>query len=119
MTMRIVARLINLPENRGVRVETATHPLLLVRSADQVRAYQADCPHAGAPLEQGAICNGRIVCPWHKAAFALDSGAVVEPPALVGLKQYPVQVHDGGSASATSPCPGRPPPAAMIHAALP
>lgn len=95
MNMRIVARLINLPENRGVRVETAAHPVLLVRVGDQVRAFEADCPHAGAPLEQGVICNGHIVCPWHKAAFAVDSGAVREPPALVGLKQYPVQVHDG------------------------
>ncbi|UII69124.1 FAD-dependent oxidoreductase [Pseudomonas sp. HN11] len=95
MNMRIVARLINLPENRGVRVETAAHPLLLVRTGDQVRAFQADCPHAGAPLEEGVICQGRIVCPWHKAAFAVDSGAVCEPPALAGLTQYPVQVHDG------------------------
>ena len=95
MNMRIVARLINLPENRGVRVETATHPMLLVRVGDQVRAFQADCPHAGAPLEKGVICAGRIVCPWHKAAFAVDSGAVQEPPALVGLRQYPVQVLDG------------------------
>ncbi|QHD07265.1 FAD-dependent oxidoreductase [Pseudomonas sp. R76] len=95
MNMRIVARLINLPENRGVRVTTAERALLLVRVGDQVRAFQAQCPHAGAPLEKGVICNGRIICPWHKAAFAVDSGAVVEPPALLGLKQYPVQVHDG------------------------
>ncbi len=95
MNMRIVARLINLPENRGVRVTTAELALLLVRVGDQVRAFQAQCPHAGAPLEKGVICNGRIICPWHKAAFAVDSGAVVEPPALLGLKQYPVQVHDG------------------------
>ncbi len=95
MNVRIVARLINLPENRGVRVQTAAHPLLLVRVGDQVRAFQADCPHAGAPLEEGVICKGHIVCPWHKAAFAVDSGAVREPPALVGLKQYPVHVHDG------------------------
>ncbi|MBI6566682.1 FAD-dependent oxidoreductase [Pseudomonas synxantha] len=95
MNMRIVARLINLPENRGVRVETAAHPLLLVRSGGQVRAFQADCPHAGAPLEEGVICQGRIVCPWHKATFAVANGAVLEPPALVALKQYPVQVRDG------------------------
>ncbi|MCU1776065.1 FAD-dependent oxidoreductase [Pseudomonas sp. 14P_5.3_Bac1] len=95
MNMRIVARLINLPENRGVRVTAAKHPVLLVRVGDRVRAFQAECPHAGAPLEEGVICNGRIICPWHKAAFAVDSGAVIEPPALVGLKQYPVQVHDG------------------------
>ena len=61
MNVRIVARLINLPENRGVRVQTAAHPLLLVRVGDQVRAFQADCPHAGAPLEEGVICKGHIV----------------------------------------------------------
>jgi len=95
MNMRIVARLINLPEDRGVRVETAAHKLLLVRSGSQVRAYQAECPHAGAPLEQGAICDGRIICPWHKAAFRVDDGQVCEPPALVQLTQYPVEIHDG------------------------
>lgn len=95
MNMRIVARLINLPEDRGVRIETAVNNVLLVRSGSQVRAYQADCPHAGAPLEQGVTCDGRIVCPWHKAAFALDTGQVCEPPALVGLKQYPVEIQDG------------------------
>lgn len=95
MNLRIVARLINLPENRAVRVQTAAHPLLLLRVGDQVRAFQADCPHAGAPLEEGVICNGHLICPWHKAAFAVDSGAVVEPPALAGLRQYPVQVHAG------------------------
>lgn len=95
MNMRIVARLTNLPENRGVRVETALNAVLLVRTGDQVRAFQAQCPHAGAPLEEGVICQNRIICPWHKAAFALDSGAVLEPPALVALKQYPVQVNNG------------------------
>ncbi|WP_219274223.1 FAD-dependent oxidoreductase [Pseudomonas sp. Xaverov 83] len=95
MNMRIVARLINLPEDRGVRVETAAHKLLLVRSGSQVRAYQAECPHAGAPLEQGVICDGRIICPWHKAAFRVDDGQVCEPPALVQLTQYPVEIHDG------------------------
>lgn len=95
MNMRIVARLNNLPEDRGIRVNTFAHALLLVRCGDQVRAFQATCPHAGAPLEDGALCNGRIVCPWHKAAFSLDSGAVLEPPALVALTQYPVHVHDG------------------------
>ena len=95
MNMRIVARLINLPEDRGVRVETAAHHILLVRSGSEVRAYQADCPHAGAPLEQGVVCDGRIICPWHKAAFRVDDGQVCEPPALVQLKQYPVEIHDG------------------------
>ncbi|MGZ9706097.1 FAD-dependent oxidoreductase [Pseudomonas sp. GNP013] len=109
MNLRIVARLINLPENRAVRVQTAAHPLLLVRIGDQVRAFQADCPHAGAPLEDGVICNGHLICPWHKAAFAVDSGAVMEPPALVGLRQYPVQVHAGVVSVGDQPIAAEPP----------
>lgn len=111
MTMRIVARLLNLPEDRGVRVETAAHPLLLVRVGDQVRAFQAECPHAGAPLEQGVVCNGHIICPWHKAAFAVGTGEVIEPPALVGLKQYPVEVHDGVVSVGDQPLTPAPAPA--------
>lgn len=95
MNMRIVARLINLPEDRGIRVETASHKILLVRSGNHVRAYQADCPHAGAPLEQGVVCDGKIICPWHKAAFRIDDGQVCEPPALAQLQQFPVEIHDG------------------------
>lgn len=110
MNLRIVARLNNLPENRGVRVQTAAHPLLLVRTGDQVRAFQAQCPHAGAPLEEGVICNQQIICPWHKAAFALDSGAVMQPPALIALKQYPVQVQDGVVRVGDAPITPTPPP---------
>jgi NADPH-dependent 2,4-dienoyl-CoA reductase/sulfur reductase-like enzyme/nitrite reductase/ring-hydroxylating ferredoxin subunit len=105
MNMRIVARLINLPEDRGVRVETAAHKILLVRTGGQVRAYQADCPHAGAPLEQGVICDGRIICPWHKAAFGVDNGQVCEPPALVQLKQYPVEIEHGVVSVGDEPLP--------------
>ncbi len=90
-----VASLANLPADRGLRVEVGGEAVLLVRDGDAVRAYSATCPHAGAPLEEGAVCNGRIICPWHKAAFRVSDGGLVEPPALDGLNSYPVRV-DGG-----------------------
>lgn len=93
--MHKVARLGDLPEDRGTRVKIADTPVMLVRTGDTVHAYAADCPHAGAPLEEGAICNGRIVCPWHKGTFDASDGSLVEPPALVGLTRYPASVDDG------------------------
>jgi NADPH-dependent 2,4-dienoyl-CoA reductase/sulfur reductase-like enzyme/nitrite reductase/ring-hydroxylating ferredoxin subunit len=87
-----VATLSELPTDRGLRVEIADKKILLVRDGDAVRAYSAVCPHAQAPLEEGAICNGRIVCPWHKATFRVSDGALLEPPALDGLARYPVGV---------------------------
>ena len=87
-----VADLSELREDRGLRVEIADKKILLVRDGDAVRAYSAVCPHAQAPLEEGAVCNGRIVCPWHKATFRVSDGALLEPPALDGLARYPVRV---------------------------
>jgi NADPH-dependent 2,4-dienoyl-CoA reductase/sulfur reductase-like enzyme/nitrite reductase/ring-hydroxylating ferredoxin subunit len=94
-SMQRVARLEDLAEDHGTRVMASDIPILLVRQGDEVRAFTADCPHAGAPLEQGALCNGRIVCPWHKGTFDATDGSVIEPPPLASLKRYPVMVEDG------------------------
>jgi apoptosis-inducing factor 3 len=99
-TLHRVARANDLPSDRGTRVcikqdGAKETPVLLVRDGDAVHAYSADCPHAGAPLEEGAICNGRIVCPWHKGTFDVQDGSLVEPPALKGLTRYPITLRDG------------------------
>jgi NADPH-dependent 2,4-dienoyl-CoA reductase/sulfur reductase-like enzyme/nitrite reductase/ring-hydroxylating ferredoxin subunit len=111
--MQHAAKLDDIPADRGIRVTLSDTPILLVRQGDSVYAFSADCPHAGAPLEDGAVCNGRIVCPWHKGTFAIADGSVIEPPALVGLKQYPVSVESGNVL--VSPEADEPP--ARIHTA--
>ncbi|WP_369991774.1 FAD-dependent oxidoreductase [Pseudomonas xanthosomatis] len=95
MTLHAVATLDQLDPHRPLRVQAGTEELVLVRQGDQVHAYQGNCPHAGAPFDEGVVCAGLLVCPWHKAAFAVDEGAVCEPPALTGLRRYAVQVKDG------------------------
>lgn len=74
--------------------------VLFVRDASGVRAFQAKCPHLGAPLAKGEICGGRLYCPWHKAAFTLAEGNLEEPPALDGLDRFPVRI-EGQEAIAT------------------
>lgn len=74
--------------------------VLFVRDASGVRAFQAKCPHLGAPLAKGEICGGRLYCPWHKAAFTLAEGSLEEPPALDGLDRFPVRI-EGQEAIAT------------------
>ncbi|MEN5034565.1 FAD-dependent oxidoreductase [Pseudomonas sp. TWI929] len=88
MTQHAVARLAQLDESRPLRVQAGSEELILIRQGDQVHAYQGNCPHEGAPLNEGVICGGLLVCPWHKAAFAVDEGAVCEPPALADLRRY-------------------------------
>lgn len=95
MNYQFVIALKDLPQRQPVKKKLGETELLLIREADSVQAFQAKCPHAGAPLEQGAICGDRLICPWHKAAFELSSGKMCEPLALADLKQYPVRIENG------------------------
>ncbi|WP_144142061.1 FAD-dependent oxidoreductase [Paraburkholderia sp. BCC1884] len=92
-TAHCAAQLSRLRADRAERVEVEGQAILLIRDGDAVRAYAADCPHAGAPLEQGAICDGRLICPWHKATFDVSTGNLLEPPALFALDRYPVAIQ--------------------------
>lgn len=90
-----VIALNDLPDRQPTKAKIADTELLLIRDGESVRAWQAKCPHAGAPLEQGAICGDKLVCPWHKAVFSLEDGHMCEPLALADLKQYPLRVENG------------------------
>ncbi|WP_414147335.1 FAD-dependent oxidoreductase [Erwinia sp. BNK-24-b] len=85
----------DLPQLTPVRVPIGEQEILLIREKEEVKAYQAKCPHSGAPLEQGAIYDGYLVCPWHKANFAISDGSLCEPLALSDLQRYPVRIENG------------------------
>ncbi|QAY83177.1 apoptosis inducing factor family protein [Pseudomonas arsenicoxydans] len=95
MALQRVARFTDVPENRGLEVQIGQTKIVLLRVGDQLRAFQGECPHAGAPLAEGALCHGRLICPWHKAAYRIEDGALCEPPSLDSLKRYPLEVREG------------------------
>ena len=79
--------------DRPTEIDLDGQTLILVRDGDSVRAFEGKCPHAGAPLAKGAVCNGKIVCPWHKAQFSLADGALLDPPALDGLASFRTEIR--------------------------
>lgn len=95
MALQRVAGFADVPENRGLEVQIGQTKIVLLRVGDQLRAFQGECPHAGAPLADGALCHGRLICPWHKAAYRIEDGALCEPPSLDSLKRYPLEVREG------------------------
>lgn len=94
------------------QVEVDGEKVLLLRDGDAVHAVGATCPHAGGPLAEGIRNGDRIVCPWHKAAFCIRTGAVQDPPALDALPRYDVRVDAGRILLAKPAPPPDAPPAA-------
>ncbi|SDV51046.1 FAD-dependent oxidoreductase [Chitinasiproducens palmae] len=117
LPMTKVAAVVDVPIGGARRVEVAGRAVMLIRDdttdrpaatdgADAtIRAYSAECPHAGAPLDEGAFCAGRVICPWHKSVFRLDTGALIEPPALDPLPRFAVAVRDGDVYLSPEPLP--------------
>jgi NADPH-dependent 2,4-dienoyl-CoA reductase/sulfur reductase-like enzyme/nitrite reductase/ring-hydroxylating ferredoxin subunit len=84
------------PVGEGLREVKAGGRVVLVAQVDgEIRAVSGACPHAGAPLAQGVRDGDRIICPWHKAAFCLRTGALLDPPAVDGLERFDARVEGG------------------------
>ncbi|ODR00317.1 (2Fe-2S)-binding protein [Mycobacterium intermedium] len=81
---------------KPVRVEVDGVGLVVCRTGPgEVSAFGEFCPHLAAPMADGWVDRGRIVCPWHGSRFALESGEVLRGPAASALPCYQARVVDG------------------------
>jgi nitrite reductase/ring-hydroxylating ferredoxin subunit/uncharacterized membrane protein len=85
----------DLLEGRAKRVELDGKHVLLYRENGQVFAIGAVCSHAGGPLDQGKISDGRVQCPWHDSVFDLRDGRIVHGPATQPQARFETQVRGG------------------------
>ncbi len=69
--------------------------VVLCRNGDSVSAFAGLCPHLAAPMEDGWVDRGRIVCPWHGSQFDVETGAVLRGPSAAPLPCYQARVRDG------------------------
>lgn len=80
---------------------TGVLPVLLVRFEGRVFAVENRCPHKDRPLTEGEVVAAetgavpQIICPFHGAAFCLETGAVMQPPAYTDLATYSVVEQEG------------------------
>jgi nitrite reductase/ring-hydroxylating ferredoxin subunit/uncharacterized membrane protein len=77
------------------RVEIDGVGVVLHRDGDNVLAVGEYCPHLGAPMSDGWVDRGRVVCPWHGSRFECRSGDVLKGPATVSLPRYRTRIRDG------------------------
>jgi nitrite reductase/ring-hydroxylating ferredoxin subunit/uncharacterized membrane protein len=69
-------------------------PLVLTRDGDGIVALADRCTHCGAPLHEGELRDGCIVCPWQGSMFGLD-GTIAGGPGTRPLPAYQVKITDG------------------------
>ncbi len=82
-------------ENKLYRVTAAGVPAVLLRQGLQFYAISAMCPHAGGPLDEGALEGDVVECPWHGSRFCMRDGRVLTGPATVNAPRYDVRVRNG------------------------
>jgi ferredoxin-nitrite reductase len=68
--------------------------LAVFASEDKIFALDARCPHAGAPLHDGVLLGGRVICPGHGYGFELATG-LCDASRKLRARTYPVSVEDG------------------------
>ena len=74
-------------------VEAGGCAIALVRQGDLYHALEDRCTHMGAPLSQGAVEDGMLVCPWHGREFCVKDGSC---PSAQGVRTFPVEVRADG-----------------------
>ncbi len=81
---------------KPVRVEVDGVGLVVCQTKPgEVAAFGEFCPHLAAPMADGWVDRGRLVCPWHGSWFATESGEVLRGPAAAPLPCYEARLIDG------------------------
>lgn len=76
-----------------VMVRGAAYAICNVKG--KITALSGVCPHAGGPLGQGQISEGKVVCPFHMWAFDCATGRH-EFAASLCVPVFAVEIRDGG-----------------------
>lgn len=90
-----VAAVSDLGSGKPLRAMAAGVPVVLVEHRGTIRALSATCTHSSGPLDEGAVVDGCIKCPWHGSTFRLADGKVVRGPASVGQPSWEVRTDHG------------------------
>ena len=103
--MTEVFQLANLPNGHTHQLDHGDYKVLLTNVGGEVYAVESKCSHFSLPLENAALCEHRLRCPFHHACFDVRTGAQLESPGMDGIATFDVEVRDGAIFLAEGPNP--------------
>jgi nitrite reductase (NADH) small subunit len=74
MPIEKVASVADLPVDTVLEVTVRGEQYAICNAGGKITALWGVCPHAGGPLGQGHISEGRVVCPYHLWEFDCQTG---------------------------------------------
>ena len=95
--MSTVVRLIEtsaLAEGQGQSVRAGDRAFAVFKHEGGIYVTDDECPHVGAPLANGWVENGQVVCSFHGWAFDLKSGECLTCPGRP-VRTYAARIVDG------------------------
>lgn len=88
-----VAMASDLPAGRMKCITIAGRRLLLANVEGRWCATDDTCTHEDASLSAGVLKGDLVRCPLHGSRFNVCTGEVLEEPAELNLRTYPVRVE--------------------------
>ncbi len=89
-----VAELDDVVEGGMYPVEVDGEPVCLAKVAGTVYAFTDNCTHISGPLSDGVLEGCKLICPWHRAEFDIQTGKVLRGPARQDILTYPVKIEE-------------------------
>ena len=83
------------PPSGGLRVMVDGRAVAVFRGPAGLVAFDDVCPHAGAPLSEGVVREGHVVCAWHGFRFDARTGACPLFAGAPSATVRKVQILDG------------------------
>jgi nitrite reductase/ring-hydroxylating ferredoxin subunit len=93
VTWQAVCRRRDVPRDRGWPVRVGEHQIAVFDVGGTLCAIDNVCLHIGNPLDDGAVSQGVVVCPWHGWRYDLRTGELLTTfGRQPGLRTYNVRV---------------------------
>ncbi len=92
----VVARADAIPLHSVAGLVVGETPICLIRADDgRFYALRDNCTHEDYPLSDGELDDCTVECPRHGSRFDIRTGDVLNPPAVVPIETYRVEIVDG------------------------